>query len=82
MERFFFPILANEATDYANIEWMSLVIRFADVSFNIRKSFLGFVSCTLGILEEAIATTIAIVLYEGDHPQSFVKAMDMMVQTI
>ncbi len=36
----FFPILADEATDCANIEQMSLVIRFVDRSMTIREELM------------------------------------------
>ena len=54
----FYSILADEATDCANIEQMSLVVRFVDTSASIREEFLGFVACKLGVSGEAIANTI------------------------
>ena len=64
----FFSILADEATDCANIEQMSLVVRFVDALSNIREEFLGFVPCKLGLSGEAIAATISSVLRQLDLP--------------
>ncbi|XP_046862828.1 52 kDa repressor of the inhibitor of the protein kinase-like [Xenia sp. Carnegie-2017] len=48
----YFSILMDEATDCANIEQMSLVIRFVDKQFLIREDFLGFIPCTEGLSGE------------------------------
>ena len=60
----FYSILADEATDCANIEQMSLVVRFVDTSASIREEFLGFVACKRGVSGEAIANTILDFLHE------------------
>ena len=54
----YFSILMDEATDCANIEQMSLVIRFVDKQFLIREDFLGFIPCTEGLSGEAVANAI------------------------
>ena len=40
----FFSILADEVTDCANLEQVSLVIRFVDSEKHIREEFLGFIT--------------------------------------
>ena len=64
----FFSVFADEATDCANIEQMSLVVRFVDKTFSIREEFLGFVPCKLGLSGEAVAQTILNTLHELDLP--------------
>lgn len=53
----YFSLLANEVTDVANTEQLSLVIRFVDSDENIHEDFLGFNSLQR-ITEEAIAQSI------------------------
>lgn len=64
----FFSVFADEATDCANIEQMSLVVRFVDKTFSIREEFLEFVPCKLGLSGEAVAQTILNTLHELDLP--------------
>ena len=54
----FFSVLADEAADCANVEQLSLVVRFVDSKHQIREEFLGFVPCKNGLSGEAIANTI------------------------
>eukprot|EP00112_Aurelia_sp_Birch-Aquarium-sp1_P017236 Seg3978.1 transcript_id=Seg3978.1/GoldUCD/mRNA.D3Y31 product="52 kDa repressor of the inhibitor of the protein kinase" protein_id=Seg3978.1/GoldUCD/D3Y31 len=54
----FFSVLADEATDCANIEQMSLVLRYVDKTPSVREEFLGFVPCKNGLSGEAIAENI------------------------
>lgn len=61
-------VLADEATDCANIEQMSLAVRFVDKDCLIREEFLGFVPCKLGLSGEAVANTILNSLHELDLP--------------
>lgn len=53
----FFTILADEVTDCANLEQVSLVIRFADSHKNITEDFLGFITVER-ITGESLATTL------------------------
>ena len=50
--------VADEATDFSNLEQMSVVIWFVDRTLTIHEEFLGFVPCELGLSGEAIATSI------------------------
>ena len=54
----YFSILADEATDWVNIEQMSIVIRFVDSNSSSREEFLGIVPCELGVSGKAIAEII------------------------
>ena len=49
-----FSILANEAADISNKENLPLVLRFVDISKNIRDVFVGFHHCEDGTTGEAI----------------------------
>ncbi len=53
----FFTILADEVTDCANLEQVSLVIRFVDSHKNIREDFLGFITVER-ITGESLATAL------------------------
>ena len=53
----FYSILCDEVTDCANIEQLTIVLRFVDESVNIREEFVQFCS-TERITGEVIATTI------------------------
>ncbi len=50
-------ILADEVTDCANLEQVSLVIRFVDSHKNIREDFLGFITVER-ITGESLATAL------------------------
>ena len=53
----FFSLLADEVTDCANLELVSIVIRFVDRNKEIRKKFLGFLTleCIMGdVLSRAL----------------------------
>ena len=54
----FFSVLADEASDCSNQEQLSLVIRFADGSGEIREELLGFLHCDLGLSGKALAETV------------------------
>ena len=53
----FFSVLADEVTDCANLEQISIVIRFVDSDKNIREEFLGFITVER-ITGESIATSL------------------------
>ncbi len=44
-----FSVIADEATDSANCEQLSMVLRFVDADMNIREEFLGFTECKDGV---------------------------------
>lgn len=54
----FFSVLADEATDCANIKQMAIVLRFVDSSFKIREEFIDFVPCQNGLSGEALVEKI------------------------
>ena len=54
----FFSVLADEATDCANMEQMAVVLRFVDNSLKIREEFMGFVSCKEGLSGETLSQNI------------------------
>ena len=56
-QRRFFSILADEVTDCANLEQISIVIRFVDSEKQIREEFLGFITVER-ITGEALATAL------------------------
>ena len=53
----FYSVIADEASDSANDEQLSISIRYLD-SGNPREKFLGFVECLSGVTGEAIANYI------------------------
>ena len=53
----FFTILADEVTDCANLEQVSIVIRFVDSEKCIREEFLGFITVER-ITGQALATAL------------------------
>ena len=53
----FFPIIADEATDAANDEQLSICIRFVDGTVPCEK-FIAFHECLSGVSGEAIADKI------------------------
>ena len=48
----FYSILADEASDCSTKGQLSLVLRFVDVSGEIREEFFGFLHCSLGLSGE------------------------------
>ncbi len=54
-----FSILADEATDCANVEQMAVVLRFVDNLLKIREEFLGFIPCQKGLSGEALSEEIS-----------------------
>ena len=54
----FFSVLADEDADCANVERLSLVVRFVDREHQIREEFLSFAPYKNGLSGEAIANTI------------------------
>ena len=54
----FFCVLADEAADCANVEHLSVVVRFVDREHQIREEFLSFAPYKNGLSGEAIANTI------------------------
>ena len=54
----FYSILADEASDCSNQEQLSLVIRYVDSDCVIRKEFLGFLHCDLGLSGKALAEIV------------------------
>ena len=53
----FYSVIADEATDAANDEQLSISIRFVD-GYSPQEKFLGFNECTSGVTGEAIASDI------------------------
>ncbi len=53
----FFTILADEVTDCANLEQVSLVVRFVDSDKQIREEFVGFITVER-ITGEALAAAL------------------------
>ncbi|XP_065189566.1 52 kDa repressor of the inhibitor of the protein kinase-like [Sycon ciliatum] len=53
----FVSILADEATDTANMEQMPIVVRYVS-GYEVKEEFLGFVNCDTGITGNALATKI------------------------
>ena len=47
--KLFFSILSDEASDCSNQKQLCLVIRHVDSDCVIRKEFLGFLHCDLGL---------------------------------
>ena len=54
----FFSVLADEDADCANVEHLSLVVRFVDREHQIGEEFLSFAPYKNGLSGEAIANTI------------------------
>ena len=54
----FFTVLVDKARDVSNKEQMALVIRFVDQKYNIRKEFIKFVHCNIGLSGEVLAKLI------------------------
>lgn len=61
----FFTILADEVVDCANIEQVSIVLRFVDACKQIREEFLGFIAVER-ITGEALSTALLSWLEEND----------------
>jgi len=59
----FFSVIADEATDTANVEQLSLSIRFVENNAPCEK-FMGFLKCEAGTTGEAIANMILTQLEE------------------
>ena len=53
----FFSIEADEVSDCSNQKQLSLVIRYADSDFVIRKEFLDFLHCDLQLWDKVLAQT-------------------------
>lgn len=70
----FFAVLADEASDCAKIEQLSIVLRFVDSSHHIQEEFLGFVSCVNGLSGEAISNNII--------PSTFCVIVDYRLTTV
>ena len=68
----FFTILADEVSDCANLEQVSLVIRFVDSEKCIREEFLGFVTVER-ITGEALATALLSRLKDHNIDISFCR---------
>ena len=71
-EALFFSIIADEATDVANKEQLSISIRFVCNSKPCEK-FLGFLECVNGVTGEAIADTILTQLNSWQLPASLLR---------
>ena len=54
----FFSILADEASDVSNKEQMSLVLRYLDLNFLVKESFVGFIHCNSCLTGEHLSNTI------------------------
>ena len=64
----FFSIIADEATDVANVEQLSISVRFVDGE-TVCEKFLAFLKCEKGVTGEALADTIPQQLVEWQlHP--------------
>lgn len=65
----FFAILADEVTDCANLEQVSILIRFVDSEKCIKEEFLGFITveCITG---QALAT--ALLSWLKEHNRYFI----------
>jgi hypothetical protein len=68
----FFSIIADEATDVANKEQLSISIRFVCNNKPCEK-FLGFLECVNGVRGEAIASTILTQLSSWQLPASLLR---------
>ena len=68
----FFTILADEVTDCANLEQVSIVIRFVDSEKCIREEFLGFITVER-ITGQALATALLSWLKEHNIDISFCR---------
>nr|XP_047137463.1 52 kDa repressor of the inhibitor of the protein kinase-like [Hydra vulgaris] len=60
----YFSIIADEASDCATIEQLSIVIRYVDLNSNIKEVFLCFFECKTGTSGLSIATNILETLKE------------------
>ncbi|XP_047130019.2 52 kDa repressor of the inhibitor of the protein kinase-like [Hydra vulgaris] len=60
----YFSIIADEASDCATIEQLSIVIRYVDLNSNIKEVFLRFFECKTGTSGLSIATNILETLKE------------------
>ena len=61
----YYSLTADEATDVSNCEQLSVVLRFVDKTIHVREEFLGSVSCTSDVSEEALATSLVDLLENG-----------------
>lgn len=57
-EAVFFSISADEAADAANIEQLTIVVRFVDKNDDIREEFMIFLSCKDGVDGETLTNQI------------------------
>ena len=71
-EALFFSIIADEATDVANKEQLSISIRFVCNNKPCEK-FPGFIECVNGVSGEAIASTILTQLSSWHLPASLLR---------
>ncbi|XP_065650443.1 52 kDa repressor of the inhibitor of the protein kinase-like [Hydra vulgaris] len=60
----YFSIMADEASDCATLEQLSIVIRYVDLNSNIKEVFLRFFKCKTGTSGLNIATNILKTLKE------------------
>ena len=54
----FFPVIADEATDISNKQQLVLVIRYLDLSNDIREDFMKSIHCEDGVTGENIKNYI------------------------
>ena len=54
----FYSIIADEASDSANIEQLAISIRYVDNTCNPQERLLGFIECISGVTGKAIAENI------------------------
>ena len=69
----FFSIIADEATDVANTEQLSISIRFVDESGAPCERFLCFHACETGLTGKAIANNIIAKLVEWQLEPEFLR---------
>lgn len=72
----FFSVLADEATDCANVEQMAVVLRFVDNEVKIREEFLGFTSRQNGLSGEVLSKEI---MYKAGGTKEKIKTFDFIV---
>ena len=64
----YFSLIADEATDAANCEQLSIVLRFVDSeNLSVREKFLGFTECKSDVSGNAIATNLVDILKNEWH---------------
>ena len=75
----FFSVIADEATDTANVEQLSLSIRFVQNNAPCEK-FMGFLKCEAGTTGEAIANMILTQLEEWQLEPQLLRVKHTMGQ--